>query len=88
MLTAIRNNDPKLKEGDKPIFEDDDFERGGKGERKKDKAFTLKDQIRTQALEKMKKGDSSSGSGDEDDDESGNEDDRDEKRRAKESKLF
>ena len=47
VLTAIRNNDPKLKEVEKPIFEDNDFEKGGKGERKKDKAFTLKDQIRT-----------------------------------------
>ena len=47
-MTAIRNNDPKLKSLEKPLFDDEDFEKGGaKGERKKDKAFTLKDQIRS-----------------------------------------
>ena len=85
VLTAIRTNDPKLKKTDKPLFEDADFESDGKTEKKKtDKAFTLKDQIRTDALKKMKNNESA---------ESGDDADFDEKdikkqRHAKETNLF
>ena len=52
----IRNNDPKLKEIQNELFNDEDFEddnEGGQGEKKsnkKDKKLTYKDQIRQDAL--------------------------------------
>ena len=57
MLTAIRNNDPKLKKiaEDDHIFKDEDFDVKNAGDGKKEKGVFLKDQIRERALEKLKK---------------------------------
>jgi protein KRI1 len=42
VLNAIKNNDPKLLKEEKPLFDDEDFEKGQSRE-KSAKAFTLKD---------------------------------------------
>ena len=57
VLTAIRNNDPKLKKiaEDDHIFKDEDFDGKATGEGKKEKGVFLKDQIRERALKKLKK---------------------------------
>ena len=57
MLSAIRNNDPKLKKiaEDDHIFKDEDFNGKTAGEGKKEKGVFLKDQIRERALKKLKK---------------------------------
>ena len=75
VLTAIKNNDPMLKNTEKPIFDDDDFNTAQEKHEKKGKAFTLKDQIRKEALKKMK-------TDSDDSDDSQSQDDK------KKSKLF
>lgn len=84
-MTAIKNKDPKLLKSEEFIFKDEDFEKGA-GMRKKEKAFTLKDQIRKDALKKM------SDSDDDEDVSDGSDSDGEgetrEKQRAKESNLF
>ena len=64
VLTAIRNNDPKLKETKTNLFNDEDFEVNQK--ETKEKSFTLKDQIRSEVLKKMNKGEGSESSDDSD----------------------
>ena len=64
VLTAIRNNDPKLKETKTNLFNDEDFEVNQK--EAKEKSFTLKDQIRSEVLKKMNKNEGSESSEDSD----------------------
>ena len=82
-MTAIRNNDPKLRNTEKPIFKDEDFEDGA-GTRKKEKAFTLKDQIRKEALKKMSDSDEIEDDSDDSDSDAATR----KKLRNKESNLF
>lgn len=69
VITAIRVGDPKVltKTGDnavgEPIWHSDDFDEDEKPKvQKKDKKFTLKDQIRTDTLKKIEDGVSASDS--------------------------
>lgn len=72
VITAIRAGDPSVltKTGDnavgEPLWKDEDFEESSDGKlmEKKDRKVTLKDQIRTDALKKIKAGQSASESED------------------------
>ena len=67
LVEAIRRNDPQLKQSDKPLFDDDDFnDSKAKKNSDKRKAMTLKDQIRKHTLKKMDKGSDDSNSDSED----------------------
>ena len=87
IVEAIRRNDPKLKESDKPLFDDEDFEDVKKGnssaaaDGSKIKAMTLKDQIRKHTLKKMDKESDKDSESDNDSESSDGEQDNSKKRR-------
>ena len=72
LLTDIRKNNPQLKE-EKEVFSDNDFEVSGdeEGAGEKKEKFTLKDQIRERAVQKIKKGDISASDSEDSDEHSG-----------------
>jgi hypothetical protein len=71
LLLQIRNNDPKLKDPENNIFNDSDFsiDEGDdpKKHSKSDKAFTYKDQLHQEAIQKFDKSDDEASDSDDND---------------------